>query len=90
MRARGNKPCMLIKQQNYMYMWCTFTKQTTGPVPHHSPAASGTANPPPPLEPTPASTSTSGNIAPPALPSTSENFIDLDNSHPWSDGRTEH
>ena len=68
---------MLIKQQNYL--WCTFAKQTTGPVPHHSPAASG---PPPAPEPTPASTSTSSSNAPPALPSTTENLIDLDSPAP--------
>ena len=75
MGARDNKPCMLIKQQNYM--WCTFTKQTTGPIPHHSPAASG---PPPAPEPTPASTSTSSSNATPALPT--ENLIDLDTPAP--------
>ena len=63
---------MLIK-----HLRSTFTKQTTGPIPHHSPAASG---PPPAPEPTPASTSTSSSNATPALPT--ENLIDLDTPVP--------
>ena len=60
-------------------MWCTFTKQATGPIAHHSPATSG---PPSAPQATPASTSTSSSIATPALPSTSENLIDLDTPAP--------
>ena len=65
---------MLIKQHDYLLS--RFTKQTTGPIPHHSHAASG---PPPAPEPTPASTSTSSSIA---TPSTSENLIDLHSPAP--------
>ena len=51
-------------------------------MPHHSPAASGAADPPPVPAPIPGSTSTNGSITSPAMPSTGGNLIDLDSPAP--------
>ena len=70
----------LTKQWNLS--WCAFTEQTTGPATHHDPAAGGNVALPPVQAPTPGSTSTSGSITPPAMPSTSANLIDLNSPTP--------